>query len=308
MWARVPQTAVSATPRITRMPATIRLVASAAVALALAAACSIGGSSSRINGPLPTYTDFSLPAVPSPTPAPTTPATALALLDRMAVKPQASATPFAQSAFGAVRRPPRSSSPCLSTDVVLQRDLVDITLGNGSNCSVVSGALFDMYSARWFWYLHSKPALNQVGIDHVVSLANAWATGASTWTSGELNAFVNDPLELRAAGAQEIAAKGSNDATGWLPANPQGSCWYAVDQVAVKFIYQLWVTDAEKSALVKVLSACPTAPATLRPTTSPPPVPSPTKSVPRKKPKAAPRPPAATPSSSTPPSTASASP
>jgi hypothetical protein len=201
MSASVPQIPVPAGPRVSRVPETIRLVASAAVTLALVAGCSIGGGSSRVSGPLPTYTDFSLPAVPSPTPAPTTPATALALLDRMAVKPQASATPFAQSAFGAVRRPPRSSSPCLSTDVVLQRDLVDITLGNGSNCSVVTGALFDIYSARWLWYLHSKPALNQVGIDHVVSLADAWVTGASNWTSGQLNAFISDPLELRAAAA-----------------------------------------------------------------------------------------------------------
>lgn len=287
LWARK---RLLAAARISRVPGAVRIAGLTAVAVALVAGCA-GNGSAGLTGPLPTFA-YSMPPADSPTPAPTTPATALALLARMAVKQQATAAPFTESAFGAVRRPPRTASPCNSTDVVLQRDLVDLTLQAGSTCSVMSGALFDEYSGHWYWYLHSKPALNQVGVDHVVALQNAWNTGASLWPPNILNAFLNDPMELRATSAQEITAKGSNDAAGWLPSNPQGRCWYAVDQVAIKFIYQLWVTPAEKAALTKVLTACSAAPASLRPTSSPPPTPTPTKASPTPKPKSVQRAPA----------------
>jgi hypothetical protein len=173
-----------------------------------------------------------------------------------------------------------------------QRDLIDTQQTATSKCFVTAGALFDPYTATWAWLVRGKSALNQVGVDHVVSLSDAWSTGASSWWSDERNGFYNDPLNLMTVTTSDIASKAGKDASGWLPPNPQGRCLYAIAQVAVKFKYHLWVTEAERSALRKVLAACPAAVTKPRPTSSPPPEPAQPKHVRNSKPtpKAVPRP------------------
>lgn len=54
--------------------------------------------------------------------------------------------------------------------------------------------------------------------------------------------------------------KGASDGASWLPPNKQFRCTYVTRQIAVEAKYDLWVTRAEKNAMVKVLSACPDMP------------------------------------------------
>ena len=52
--------------------------------------------------------------------------------------------------------------------------------------------------------------------------------------------------------------KSDGDAATWLPSNKGFRCEYVARQIGVKHKYSLWVTQAEKEAMAKVLSSCPT--------------------------------------------------
>jgi hypothetical protein len=165
---------------------------------------------------------------------------------------------------------------CTSHDVVLNRDLRNVTFSTGSTCRVSSGVLFDPYSAKWAWFSRTA-TLNQVDLDYVVPLQNAWQTGAAGWGATIRNAFANDALELHAAAAATIAAKADHDASGWLPPDAAFRCAYVIDQIEVKVKYSMSVLPAEKAAMTAALETCQSAPGTPSPTTSPPPAPTPTK-------------------------------
>jgi Excalibur calcium-binding domain/Protein of unknown function (DUF1524) len=80
----------------------------------------------------------------------------------------------------------------------------------------------------------------------------------ATWAAGRRLALANDPLNLLAVGSSANRSKGDGDAATWLPANKSYRCAYVARQVAVKGKYGVWVTSAERDAMTRVLSACPT--------------------------------------------------
>lgn len=99
----------------------------------------------------------------------------------------------------------------------------------------------------------------ELDIDHIVPLAEAWRSGAATWTRQRRTDFANDPLELLAVTAAENRAKGDRDPTTWMP--KAGRCPYADMWITVKNRYQLSVDPAELAALRRTLADC-TAPST----------------------------------------------
>ena len=99
-----------------------------------------------------------------------------------------------------------------------------------------------------------------VQIDHVVSLSNAWQTGAFKLTSAERTQFANDPLNLLAVDGPLNEQKGDGDAATWLPPLKSYRCKYVARQIAVKAKYDLWVTPPEKSAMKSILAKCPKEP------------------------------------------------
>ena len=112
----------------------------------------------------------------------------------------------------------------------------------------------DPYTGVWIDYWQGNGAL--IDIDHVVSLGNAWATGAFSWEIKKRAAFANDPLNLLPADAGANRQKGDGDAATWLPANKPFRCAYVSRQVAVKAKYDLAVTAPEKTAIERVLTTC----------------------------------------------------
>jgi hypothetical protein len=140
---------------------------------------------------------------------------------------------------------------CDARNRVLARDLTTTTL-QGS-CTVKSGILVSPYSGATINF-GSDPALVQ--IDHVVSLGDAWQTGAQTWTAAKRELFANDLLDLLAVDAASAEQKGDADAATWLPSNKLFHCDYVETQVDVKTRYGLWVTQAEHDAIARVLTSC----------------------------------------------------
>jgi len=92
-------------------------------------------------------------------------------------------------------------------------------------------------------------------VDHVVALAEAWGSGASTWKAPRRERFANDlahPWTLQAVTAAANRAKGAKDPAQWWPARSR--CTYAVHWTAVKYRWKLSVDAAEHAALSKLFS------------------------------------------------------
>lgn len=127
----------------------------------------------------------------------------------------------------------------------------DVAPTVGSSCSLSGG--------RWYSYYEgaSQTSSSALDIDHVVALAEAWDSGARTWSASRREAYANDLGDSRtlvAVTASLNRSKGDQDVAEWLP--PINRCRYVKDWVAVKIRWGLSVDPAERSALSSVASGC----------------------------------------------------
>jgi hypothetical protein len=187
------------------------------------------------------------------------------------VKGRAPMTGYARELFGPAWADVDGNG-CDTRDDVLARDVVDPRFEEGSECVVVSGRLPEPYTGRTVHF--ERGYGDSVDIDHVVSLGNAWVTGAFRWSDATRLRFANDPANLLAVDASSNRQKGDGDAATWLPSNKAFRCTYVVRQVVVKAAYGLWVTAPERAAIVRVLSRCSAEPAVLHETDARRPTPS----------------------------------
>ena len=95
---------------------------------------------------------------------------------------------------------------------------------------------------------------------NVVALSDAWQKGAQYMSYEVRNAIATDPLNLLAVDGSANNQKSDGDAATWLPSNKKFRCQYVARQISVKYKYKLWVTEAEKEAMSKVLKNCPSEP------------------------------------------------
>ncbi|MGI6877362.1 GmrSD restriction endonuclease domain-containing protein [Microbacterium sp. gxy059] len=186
--------------------------------------------------------------------------TALHVAQDLDVKGRAPRTGYSRDEFGAgwvdVDR-----NGCDTRNDVLNRDLDRAVHRDGTHgCVVESGVLADPFSGSAISFTRGEGTSSMVQIDHVVALSDAWQKGAQGWTTEKRTAFANDPLNLLAVDGPLNAQKGDGDAATWLPPNGAFRCPYVARQVAVKATYDVWVTEAELDAMVRVLSECPDEP------------------------------------------------
>lgn len=182
--------------------------------------------------------------------------TALAALGELPVKEAESGDTYERSEFSSGWA---SWRDCNVRQKILNRDLDNIQLGE-NGCTVVSGTLNDPYSGRTIELTTKSAVSSKVQIDHVVALSDAWQTGAQHLSKEERKALANDDLELIAVSSSANQDKSDGDASEWLPENKAFHCQYIARQIAVKRKYHLWVTTAEKDAMVNVLTSCPNEP------------------------------------------------
>ncbi|MEE2522927.1 HNH endonuclease family protein [Pseudarthrobacter sp. J75] len=146
---------------------------------------------------------------------------------------------------------------CDTRNDILRRDLTDVTFTRNSQCGVAAGTLVDPYTAKVVAFQRGSQTSREVQIDHVVALSDAWQKGAQELTPAQRQALANDPLNLIAADGDANQQKGAGDTATWLPKNKSIRCHYVARQVSVKIAYGLWITQAEKDAMKRVLGACP---------------------------------------------------
>jgi hypothetical protein len=142
------------------------------------------------------------------------------------------------------------SGSCNTREQVLKRDGTGVSVD--SSCYPTSGSWYSPYDgATW-----TNPA--DVDIDHMVPLAEAWASGAWSWSTSRRQTYANDlgGPELWAVTDNVNQSKGDQDPATWQPSRSAFRCTYARAWIQVKWYYSLSVDSAEKSALNSMLGTC----------------------------------------------------
>lgn len=188
--------------------------------------------------------------------APVAPEKASDALERLTVKGRAAKSDYDRAAFGQAWAD-ADRNGCDTRNDILRRDLSAVEFTEGSSCKVSGGSFHEPYTGAQVTFRRGQDTSAAVQIDHVVALADAWQKGAQQLTVQQRQMFANDPLNLIAADGPANVKKGAGDAATWLPANKNFRCHYVARQVSVKAAYQLWITQAEKDAMKRVLSSCP---------------------------------------------------
>ncbi|WP_411573804.1 HNH endonuclease family protein [Streptomyces fradiae] len=187
------------------------------------------------------------PAAQAAPPTPVSAATARSYLGQLTVRAEGSSSGYSRDMF------PHwitQYGTCNTREVVLKRDGVNVV--QDGNCAATSGSWYSPYDGAT-WY-----AASDVDIDHVVPLAEAWRSGASSWTTTQRRSFANDLTrpQLIAVTDNVNQAKGDKDPGDWMPPRTAYHCAYARMWVHVKYEWNLAVDSAEKSALQSVLNGC----------------------------------------------------
>ncbi|MER5882447.1 HNH endonuclease family protein [Streptomyces sp. NPDC001941] len=187
------------------------------------------------------------PAAQAAPPTPVSAATARTYLAGLTVQAEGSSSGYSRDKF------PHwitQSGACNTREVVLKRDGSNVQ--QDSSCAAVSGSWYSEYDgATW-------TAASDLDIDHVVPLAQAWRSGASSWTTAQRQSFANDLSrpQLIAVTDNVNQAKGDKDPAQWLPPRTAYRCTYARMWTQVKHDWNLTVDSAEKSALQSILNGC----------------------------------------------------
>jgi hypothetical protein len=188
------------------------------------------------------------PAVTSPSATPSGPTgSSAALLGDLRVGPPGSMDGYSRDRF------PHWSDrrgACDTREVVLQREGKDVR--TDEDCHPVSGTWRSPYDGA-VWH-----ASGDVDVDHVVPLADAWRSGARSWTDDRREAFANDleRPQLHAVTDNVNQSKGDRTPDEWKPPLRSDWCGYARDWITVKHHYGLSVTAPEKRALTGMLARC----------------------------------------------------
>ena len=237
----------------------------AVVALAALPGCEVSATSASASADtrVPTTSSASSSAsssAPEPAGRPAVAGSARAALAELPVKGRAPRTGYERELFGSGWGDPDRNG-CDARNDVLARDLTGETFKPGTrDCVVAAGTLADPYSGGSIEFRRGQGTSEAVQIDHVVAVSDAWQKGAQAWDGARRVAFFNDPLNLLAVDGPLNAQKGDGDAATWLPPNRGFRCTYVARQIAVKRVYDLWVTAAERDAMTRVLSSCPEQP------------------------------------------------
>jgi hypothetical protein len=130
----------------------------------------------------------------------------------------------------------------------------------GSGCVLTGGEWYSPYDDAYF------ADAGKLDIDHLVPLAEAWDSGASSWTAADRQAYANDlgdSRDLIAVSARSNRSKADQDPSTWLPPAAGYRCAYVTDWIADKTRWGLSIDTAERAALEQDLANCPDSPITV---------------------------------------------
>lgn len=144
----------------------------------------------------------------------------------------------------------RQTNGCTTREVVLIRQAKG---GYRSGCRMIGATWYSKYDGA----TTTNPSAFDT--DHVVPLAEAWRSGAKTWSPAKREAFANDlgwANSLIAVSAASNRAKGDRDPADWLPTRRKDRCRYVQVWVGVKHRWGLSMDKGEKAAVDRTLQGC----------------------------------------------------
>lgn len=178
------------------------------------------------------------------------------ILEKLEVKGRAPKTDYSREQF-------YSGWPnvdgCSLRQRIIRREFGESAVLN--ECNVMAGEYDEPYTGEHMVFTEREQISKGIQIDHVVALSDAWQKGAHNISAEKRYELATDPLNLLAVDGDANKKKSDGDAATWLPSNKKFRCQYVARQVSVKYKYSLWVTEAEKNAISKVLENCPKEPA-----------------------------------------------
>lgn len=201
------------------------------------------------------------------------------VLSQIPIKGRAPKTGYSRDQFGPAWYDVDANG-CDTRNDVLRLQLQWVS-SNG--CAVETGVLDDPYTGTQIDFVRGTTTSSQVQIDHVVALSDAWQKGAQQLSFEQRRRLANDLLNLQATDGPTNQQKGDGDAATWLPPNRSYRCAYVARQISIKWVYDLWVTQAEHDSMANLLADCPgqqapsnrEAPVVLVPPPAPAPQPAP---------------------------------
>ncbi|MFG1704576.1 HNH endonuclease family protein [Nonomuraea sp. M3C6] len=139
---------------------------------------------------------------------------------------------------------------CDTRELVLARDGEDVK--QDEKCRAIAGTWHSPYDGKDF------DRATQLDIDHMVPLAEAWRSGADTWTDTRRRQFANDldGPQLIAVSAESNRSKGDQAPGEWRPPLRTYWCDYGRAWIDVKSRYHLTVTQPERDALAEMIGTC----------------------------------------------------
>ena len=187
-----------------------------------------------------------LPGTPAPTPFPTASPTTSADPRPLAIDLLALVRVEREHRGGYDRElfgyPTSFGGGCDTRDEVLMRDSLSPVQMDPIGCTVVAGDWYSPYDDLMF----ETP--QDIEIDHVVALKEAWDSGAWQWGPAALEAFANDvtdPRTLRAVSGDSNRDKSDKDPSNWLPLNAGDVCRFVGDWTAIKVRWGLSMDESE---------------------------------------------------------------
>lgn len=123
----------------------------------------------------------------------------------------------------------------------------------GPGCTLTGGEWWSYYDGA----LTNEP--RAFDIDHMVPLAEAWDSGASTWTAARREAYANDlgqEASLVAVSARSNRSKADQDPSQWLPPSADALCRYGAEWTATKLRWGLAVDEAGRDRLLDIAAGC----------------------------------------------------
>lgn len=236
-----------------RSPALRAEILAVAVGIVLAACGPMASEASTPATPVASPSPAPTPIHPVPTVAPSSsvgPESLTTLLDRLVVAPE-HLDGYDRDLF------PQWSDVdgdgCNTRFEVLIAQAVTPPVVSGS-CDLTGGTWLSPYDGVT---LHGAA---NVQIDHLVALAEAWYSGADTWTTERRERFANDlevPWELNAVSPAINETKSADDPAEWLPPLPSALCPYLESWIGTKVRWGLTIDPAEKQALMGLVPQCP---------------------------------------------------
>lgn len=180
--------------------------------------------------------------------------TARELVSKLSTKGRGPKTGYARDEFGYAWMDTADGVPLARNGCDTRNDLLKLHGQNvrfraGSDCVVVSMTLYDPYTGKDIAWKKAKAT--EVQIDHVVPLSYAWQMGAARWDKQKRQRLANDVLNLLPVSGPANSAKRDSGPASWLPPSKAIRCSYAVRFAQVAEKYELSVTAADKSTMLK---------------------------------------------------------